>query len=154
MCFLKKIKQNVYLTQCGRALVRSSTPTPRFSVCAWISPQALYATLVHSLDTSAIWSRPLEVVPPRTNNPSGRLMTGLLAASARLQLLSQRPNVGQLHLGEADTGSPHQFFIPRLNLVPLHENTVLCCVYSRKSEFVLLGGEHCAWTKNKYMHWN
>lgn len=117
--------------RCGRALDRSSAPTPRFSVCSWISPRALYVTLVHSFDTSAIRSRPPEVVPLCTNNPSGRLMTELLAASHRLQLLSQRPNVGQLHLGEAGAGSARRFFIPRLNSVPLHENNSVVFISER-----------------------
>lgn len=120
--------------RCSRALGHSSAPAPRSSVCTWMSPRALNVTLAHGLDTSAIRARPPEVLPPRTNNPSGRLMTGLLASSHRLQLFSQRPNVGQLHLGEGD------FFIPRKNLVPPHENiSLMFFIPKRKRKQTWLG---------------
>lgn len=107
-------------TRCG-SLVSTDTSFLRLRL---ISPQAQYVTHVHSLDTSATRSRPPEVVPSWTNNPSGWLMTGLLAASQRLQLLSRRPNVGQLHLREAGAGSARRFFLPCSSSMPFHENNV------------------------------
>lgn len=148
---------NKMFTGCGLALDRSSAPTPRFfnSLALGSRPERCMSPLVYSLDTSAIRSRPPEVVPPRTNNPSGRLMTGLLAASHRLQLLSQRPNVGQLRLGEAGAGFSLPFLYPSFWIRCLCMKTTTLCLYPKEQTWVAV----CARTRKRnwlvwFTSWN